>query len=257
MDYEIVETNVIRRTVGNEQVLERRSVRWMMVAYDFVIYMLCWLGVFVLQPSLEQPLSQNVPCIYLGIGLVFFLSRFCLKCYNQIFRYGTVHAFTRELFANVLAAILYVIVGLLLSKVWPVAQVPLTYLFVFSAVYVLISFVARMFYSHVYNFALKDTAASRLLRRLLELLAHVDFVSGRPGAVLHLVLEPERNAASPINELQNIAEKFAIRGEITAITQINKGYINRTYKVETVSDTGNVHKYTLQRINTNVFPDVD
>ena len=71
------------------------------------------------------------------------------------------------------------------------------------------------------------------------------------------MLEPAEHSSSPINEIQNIVEKFAIRGDVTSITQIKKGYINRTYRVETLSDTGHVHKYLLQRINTNVFPDVD
>lgn len=62
---------------------------------------------------------------------------------------------------------------------------------------------------------------------------------------------------SPINEVQNIAEKFDIHGEITAISQIKKGYINHTYCVETLSEHGNVHKYILQRINTNIFKNVD
>ena len=62
---------------------------------------------------------------------------------------------------------------------------------------------------------------------------------------------------TPINDIQGIAEQFAIRGKVTQITRINKGYVNRTYRVETLSDAGHVHKYTLQRINTNVFPDVD
>lgn len=48
-----------------------------------------------------------------------------------------------------------------------------------------------------------------------------------------------------------------MHGNVTSITQLNKGYINRTYRVETLSEAGHVHKYTLQRINTNVFPDVD
>lgn len=44
---------------------------------------------------------------------------------------------------------------------------------------------------------------------------------------------------------------------MTSIAQINKGYINQTYRIQTLSDAGHVHKYTLQRINTNVFPDVE
>ena len=57
-------------------------------------------------------------------------------------------------------------------------------------------------------------------------------------------------------ELKRIAEQFMIHGEIQRITQIKKGYINHTYRVETLSVRNHVHLYILQRINTNVFPDV-
>lgn len=60
-----------------------------------------------------------------------------------------------------------------------------------------------------------------------------------------------------MNKLKSVAERFFICGRITNIEHINKGYINHTYKVETVSENNRVHKYILQRINTNVFPDVD
>lgn len=59
-----------------------------------------------------------------------------------------------------------------------------------------------------------------------------------------------------IKELQQIAEHFLLQGEIASIEQINKGYINRTYQVQTLSKHGHIHKYILQRINVNVFPDV-
>ena len=60
-----------------------------------------------------------------------------------------------------------------------------------------------------------------------------------------------------MNNLQNVAEHFFITGRITNIERINKGYINYTYKVETLSENNNIHKYILQRINTNVFSDID
>ncbi len=59
------------------------------------------------------------------------------------------------------------------------------------------------------------------------------------------------------NELIEIANKFFIQGDVTSITRINRGYINATYKLETLSKNNHVHKYLLQRINTNVFTDVD
>ena len=59
------------------------------------------------------------------------------------------------------------------------------------------------------------------------------------------------------NDLEYIINQFEIQGKIINIEQIKKGYINQTYKVETLSEHGNVHQYTLQRINSNVFPDID
>ena len=58
-------------------------------------------------------------------------------------------------------------------------------------------------------------------------------------------------------EIYGIAEHFAIRGNVTSIEHINKGYINSTYKVQTLSENNHVHQYILQKINTNVFPDVE
>ena len=62
---------------------------------------------------------------------------------------------------------------------------------------------------------------------------------------------------TPTYDLKKIAEQFCICGNITKIEQINRGYVNRTYKVETLSVNGHVHQYILQRINANVFPDID
>lgn len=60
-----------------------------------------------------------------------------------------------------------------------------------------------------------------------------------------------------MNNLQRVAKHFSIIGKIKSIEHINKGYINRTYKVDTISENNHIHQYILQRINTNVFPDVD
>lgn len=60
-----------------------------------------------------------------------------------------------------------------------------------------------------------------------------------------------------MNDLQNVAKQFIIQGDIVSIKKINKGYINSTYKIETISESNHIHQYILQRINTNVFPDVE
>ena len=63
-------------------------------------------------------------------------------------------------------------------------------------------------------------------------------------------------AQEPINNLERIALKFNIDGEVIAAIPMNKGYINRTYRIDTKEQDGTQRSYTLQRINTNVFSDV-
>lgn len=237
---------------------ERKRTRWLMVVYDTILYLLCWLAVFILHPSMAEMPPLSVSARYLLIGYVLFFGfRFVLKVYKRILRHGSLHAFSREILAGMLAALSYLGLGRLLGM-WK-QEMNLTFIthVSFAAGYIVISMFARILYCYLYRFAKKDFPLGRAIRNVLQVCAFVDFSSGAPGSTLHLVLEPDKDMSAPINELQNIAEQFAIRGDIKKISQINKGYINRTYRVETLSDAGHVHKYTLQRINTNVFPDVD
>ena len=244
--------------VDGAEMTDRSRNRWLLMFYDSILYLFCWLVIFIVRPLWGAIIPGTALYPYMGIGYVLFFGlRLAMKCYRKILRYGSIHVFARELAAGVGAAILLLIANLLMEIQFHTANVPFTMLVSLAAGYILLSLVVRIAYCYLYKFAEKDTAMSRTVRYLLENLAFVDFSSTKPGAVLRLVLEPERRVATAINELQRIVEQFAIRGEVTSITQINKGYINRTYRVETLSDTGHVHKYTLQRINTNVFPDVD
>lgn len=54
---------------------------------------------------------------------------------------------------------------------------------------------------------------------------------------------------------KQIAEQFDIKGEIVAVKRFGSGHINDTFKVEVQSSTGT--SYLLQRINHNIFKDVD
>lgn len=236
---------------------ERSSIRWMMVFYDTIIYVMCWLALIIVHPWIKNFTTVSAIMIYVAVGyVIFFGYRLIFKSYKQILRYGSVSAFAREIAAGIMSAVTLLAFGVVVGEFLDMARVPFTTLISFLAVYIVVSMFVRIFYTYLYSFALKNNPLSRTVRRMVELLAHVDFDSKEPGAILHLVLESEKQF-SPINEIQNIAEKFAIRGSVTNITQINKGYVNRTYRVETLSERGHVHKYTLQRINTNVFKDVD
>ncbi|MBQ0049371.1 MAG: aminoglycoside phosphotransferase family protein [Bacteroidales bacterium] len=55
--------------------------------------------------------------------------------------------------------------------------------------------------------------------------------------------------------MQNIVSQFAIRGTVKEIKPLGEGLINDTFKV--VTEEADAPNYVLQRVNTNVFPDVD
>lgn len=57
------------------------------------------------------------------------------------------------------------------------------------------------------------------------------------------------------NELKNIVSHFAIRGTVSEIKPLGAGLINDTLLVTTAE--ADAPNYVLQRVNTNVFPDVD
>ena len=240
------------------RVPERESNRWLVMIYDSIVYLLCWMIVFVLHISATAAVKATASTFYLVLGYVLIFGlRFAFRVYKQIWRYGTITAFWREVAADLLGSGLYLMLGRLASQQFEALRVSFISLLSFAAIYVAASILIRIFYSYLYSCGLKKTKLGQTIRKILKVAALVDFDSDEPGAVMHLALEPANHGASPINEVQNIAEQFSIVGRIIQITQIKKGYINRTYKVQTLSENGHLHNYTLQRINTDVFPDVD
>lgn len=63
--------------------------------------------------------------------------RIGFKRYKQIFRYGTMYAFTWEILAGGMGAVLLVGLVILLSKVFYVMEIPFATLVAFAAVYML------------------------------------------------------------------------------------------------------------------------
>ena len=55
--------------------------------------------------------------------------------------------------------------------------------------------------------------------------------------------------------MENIISQFAIRGTVKEVKPLGEGLINDTYKVITAEQ--DAPDYVLQRVNNNVFPDVD
>ena len=231
-----------------EKKTARTGIRWMLVGYDTLLLIVLWCFFYLLEPTG----SASQRGLHLAVLFICFTAfRMVFRAYSQIWRMGAVISYAREMAADLSAT---AACALICRLAW---DMPLSSSLFTGLGYTVASLLLRIAYGCLYRLAKGTGAFPQMLRKLLTVMAFVDFDSPEAGAVMRLKLEQSRRSASPINNVQRVAECFAIRGDVTNIIQINKGYINQTYCVETLSDKGHVHRYTLQRINTNVFPDVD
>ncbi len=258
----MAKANDVRNTNVNNgispELYRRNRIRWMLVFYDTILYLACWFVSFVLFPMNGVTVSVPAMYCYLFSGYVFFFGfRLIFECYKCILRYGQMYTFSREILADFLGSVSLILFDLFVGNVYVTIHIPLAVMVLFAGLYTVLSLLIRFVYCYMYRFARSGKKYSGVAKRLLSAFARVDFSSKKPGAVVQSTPNAVNSISAPINELQSIIDQFEIHGEITEIEQINKGYINRTYKVTTLSESGNVHKYLLQRINTNVFPNVE
>ena len=226
----------------------RTGIRWMLLCYDTLIQIVLWCF-FCLHGPADSASWDGLQLAVLFACFTAF--RMVFRVYRQIWRMGAVSSYAREMAADLSATAACALICRL------VGDVPLPSSLFIGLGCTVASLLLRIVYACLYRVAKGTGAFSQMLRKVMTVMAFVDFDSPEAGAVMRLKLEQARRSASPINNVQRVAECFAIRGDVTNIVQVNKGYINQTYFVETLSDRGHVHRYTLQRINTNVFPDVD
>ena len=57
-------------------------------------------------------------------------------------------------------------------------------------------------------------------------------------------------------EINDILEKFNFKGELEECNVFGSGHINTTYLAKYI-ENGKEKKYVVQKVNTNIFPDID
>lgn len=240
--------------------VERKTNRYLLVAYDLIVFSIAVVLVLALRPF-QRNMNPSGTAIWLNFlisGALIFTARFLFRVYKQIWRLNQVRAFARLIAADLIGGGCYLLLVFLLRQFSETfREIGLFSAAALVAMDLVALLVFRIAYYYLYLYAKSDHLLTGFVKKCIRIFGLVDFDSLEAGGRLQIALEPARRADEPIGEVQRIARQFAIRGEVTSVEQITKGYINRTYRIETKSDTGNTHRYILQRINTNVFPDAD
>lgn len=242
--------------------IERDNNRVLLMIYDFIMFAAVFVLVFLMQPSDVREMAafrwyDYLIQFVLAYGCLL-IARLCFRCYKQILRYGNMRAFARLMAAEFTGGAVYVI----LERTLPIRRV----LSIRAVLLILLDYAvilsARIIYYYIYLQAARETALGEVLRRGLEMAGGVDVESRKAGAVASMsqifgMDEKTRVRNIPASDIIKVVRRFDVRGDVTDIRQITKGYINKTYRIETKDEDGRTHKYTLQRINTDVFTNPD
>ena len=240
---------------------ERDKIRVALIGYDFTAFVLCFLLTYVMK--IDSPRVETVGAIIQGlIAFGFLLAfRFVFRVYKQILRYGNMRALARFEAAEVCGGAAFILVNYILGRAFHLYPASFSSALSLLGADFMLCTALRVAYYYIYCLANKDSRRGSLLCRMLILFTGVDVHNEEIGAVVSIRhafdTEPINKAVENRRHIEYICRQFDIYGKVTQVTPITKGYINRTYYIQTLSDAGHVHKYTLQRINTNVFPDVD
>lgn len=238
--------------------LHRQKLRLLLIIYDIFFMGIAFFSIYLMNPSSTAGIDWMTPIGYITHGatalVCCLVPRLLFDVYHEILRYGNMGAISRILAADFVGGIAYYVIDVLL--------LPETVSFLRTFALIIFNFVlsisARLVYVYLFSFACGESKLAHFVAGFLRIFARIDVYSKDPGNVIATFGKAVQTVPiQPINDIQRIARQFEIQGRITNITQINRGYVNRTYHVETLSDAGHVHHYTLQRINTNAFPDVD
>lgn len=251
----------MENTVSGKKKFYRDRPRGLLIVYDAVAAAICWL-LFLCVVPVSYSRWIPAPGFFFHAAVSFslvFCVRYLFSVYHTVLRHGNPGIFARVLLSDLIAGSIYVMICIQLPEKhpWKIPEL-LSVALMFGQM--VLSVLYRLFYHYLYTAAKKRTKYGNFCWGLLRCFAMVDARTDKENEILHLGDLQNKRAFShtaPINEVQRIARQFQIVGEIIDIAQMTNGYINRTYRVRTLSVHNNVHSYTLQRINTNVFPNVD
>lgn len=164
------------------QTRQKRNIRWLLVFYDLLLYLIACFLMFVAHPSTNT--VYTVPNILQQSVLGFFClfgMRAVFNVYGQIWRYGGVSSYIRLMAADVLGGTLYII----LNYVLPVGKTEFIRLLSLVSINLLAALSMRTVYHYFYEFINKNPEKSAFLKWLIKTFGGVDIdVEGRKDKLL-------------------------------------------------------------------------
>lgn len=148
----------------------KHNIRWMLVAYDLVIYAIVAFVLLVLYKGIDelsyigmlQQICISLQCI--------FITRILCKVYGQVWRYSGVQCYIRLMFTDGAAFLAYLCFELLL----PVQKITFVRMISLVSLNLLGALALRMMYRYAYKCGSKETIKKNILSALLHIFSGIE-----------------------------------------------------------------------------------
>ena len=146
---------------------KRFNIRWQLVIYDFVIFMMVEMLLLVAYGSNEKLSIAGIVTQTLLALICIFSSRIAGNVYGQIWRYGGIQCYIRLLIMDAIGILFHIV----LEKALPIQQITFARLLAIDSMNLLGALTIRMVYRYAYKCGNRETLSGRCLYKLLCLFA--------------------------------------------------------------------------------------
>lgn len=154
---------------------KKRNIRWTLVLYDIVIYLVVEALLLVLYGGNDKLATVTVIKQMLLYAICVFAARLIGNVYGQVWRYGGIQCYIRLLFTDAIAFWVYV----LLEMILPVHKITFARMLALFCMNVLGALTLRMMYRYAYKCGNQETLYGRFLAKLLYLVSGVQAASDK------------------------------------------------------------------------------
>ena len=147
------------------------SIKWTLVFYDTIIYLLTFCLMFLLNNSLRNMSIRDVVINFCSGYILVFLCRIFGKIYNQIWRYGGIQCYMKLLVADLVSMLLYIGFEFICCGLFNFERFSISKLIALTAFDTLVVLAMRMAYRYCFKYGNELNAKGKIMRALLKIFA--------------------------------------------------------------------------------------